>query len=123
MGIMAGAAKGRGLRNVEEVLCGGGIKVMDLCYCPFGRACAECDRREMYTMTDEEGRAFPLRRNRAAAGCRFELYNCAPLAAGAGSPSALVDCTVGGDGIVAYARDPAGKLPGATRGHAARSLL
>lgn len=105
------------------VLSAGGIKVMDLCYCPFGRACAECDRREMYTMTDEEGRAFPLRRYRAAGGCRFELYNCAPLAAGAGSPSALVDCTVGGDGIVAYARDPAGKLPGATRGHAARSLL
>ena len=27
------------------VLSAGGIKVMDLCYCPFGRACAECDRQ------------------------------------------------------------------------------
>ena len=61
------------------VLCGGGVKVMDLVHCPFGRACACCDRRRRYTLTDEAGRVFPLLRYRTSA-CRFELYNSALLA-------------------------------------------
>ena len=101
----------------------GDCKVMDLCYCPFGRTCAACDRREKYTLRDGEGRAFLLRRYRAAEGCRFEVYNCAPLAAGRGSASALADCSSGDHGYAAAARDPVGKIAGATRGHAARSLL
>ena len=101
----------------------GDCKVMDLCYCPFGRTCASCDRREKYTLRDGEGRAFLLRRYRAAEGCRFEVYNCAPLAAGRGSASALADCSSGDPGYAAAARDPVGKIAGATRGHAARSLL
>ena len=105
------------------VLSAGDCKVMDLCYCPFGRTCAACDRRERYTLTDDGGRAFPLRRYRAAEGCRFEVYNCAPLAAGAGMPSALADCSLGDLTAARVMRDPVGKLPGATRGHAARSLL
>ena len=40
----------------------GDVKVMDLIYCPFSKSCAECDRRELYTLTDENGRAFPMRR-------------------------------------------------------------
>ncbi len=59
----------------------GGIKAMDLIYCPFSRTCAKCDKREYYTATDEDGRSFPLRRYRAFGACRFELYNCAPLRA------------------------------------------
>ena len=62
------------------VLAGGGIKLMDLCYCPFGRTCAGCDKRESYRLTDEEGRTFFARRFRDARGeCRFEIYNCADL--------------------------------------------
>lgn len=105
------------------VLAAGDCKVMDLCYCPFGKTCASCDARAVYTMTDEAGRKFPLRRYRVAEGCRFELFNCAPLAAGAGKPSAIADCTLGNFAAVACARAPEGKLPDATRGHAARSLL
>ena len=61
-------------------LCLGGIKLMDLCYCPFGKTCAKCDKREVYTLTDEEGRSFPVRRYQSAEGaCRFEVYNCAEL--------------------------------------------
>ncbi len=62
------------------VLSSGEIKLMDLCYCPFGRSCNACDKRKSYTLTDEGGRAFPVRRYTAADGaCRFEVYNCAFL--------------------------------------------
>ncbi len=60
------------------ILCMGGIKVMDLLYCPFGMTCSSCDRRRLYTVTDLSGRKFPLRRYKTSA-CRFELYNCANL--------------------------------------------
>lgn len=101
----------------------GEIKVMDLCYCPFGKTCASCDKRARYTLTDDAGRVFPLRRYRAGDGCRFEVYNCAPIAAGTGKPSALADCSLGDMTAAACAHDPEGKIAGATRGHAARSLL
>ncbi len=62
------------------VLSLGDIKLMDLCYCPFGRSCSICDKRDVYRLTDENGRVFPVRRYRGADGtCRFEVYNCANL--------------------------------------------
>ena len=62
------------------VLSSGNIKIMDLCYCPFGKACNQCDKRDMYGLTDENGRVFPVRRYLSADGsCRFEVYNCADL--------------------------------------------
>lgn len=63
-------------------LNGGDIKVMDLIYCPFSKTCKDCDRKRVYTLTDENGREFPLRRyevNYPVNGCRFEIYNCANL--------------------------------------------
>ena len=65
--------------NTFSLVCGG-LKVMDLIYCPFERKCASCDKRDNYVLTDENGRKFPLRRYRTSE-CRFELYNCANLAA------------------------------------------
>ena len=62
------------------VLTGGGVKVMDLAHCPFGRDCISCDRRRAYMMTDEAGRKFPLLRYETSV-CRFELYNAALLSA------------------------------------------
>ena len=59
-------------------LSDGGIKVMDLIYCPFEKKCSSCDRRGLYSLTDENGRKFPLRRYEIS-DCRFELYNCAKL--------------------------------------------
>lgn len=56
----------------------GGVKVMDLVYCPFGRTCASCDRRKTYAMRDEGGRKFTLRRYETLC-CRFEVYNCANI--------------------------------------------
>ena len=73
-------------------LTAGDIKVMDLIYCPFEKKCASCDKREAYTLTDENGRKFPLRRYKTGE-CRFELYNCASLAA-ATPTGVLLDCTL-----------------------------
>lgn len=62
------------------VLSSGDIKIMDLCYCPFGKTCSVCDKKLLYVLTDENGREFPVRRYTAADGeCRFEVYNCARL--------------------------------------------
>ncbi len=101
--------------NAEEgtALCGekafalsfGEIKLMDLCYCPFGKTCAQCDRRELYRLTDEGGRAFPVRRSVAADGsCRFEVYNCATLiGVGMRGAGKLIDCTLTADKVAAVA--------------------
>ena len=62
------------------VLAAGDIKLMDLCYCPFAKTCAVCDKKELYHLTDTEGRIFPVRRYKGADGnCRFEVYNCVKL--------------------------------------------
>lgn len=60
-------------------LSGGGIKLMDLGHCVFGKRCSTCDGRDLYEMTDEEGRIFPLRRYKNSC-CRFEVYNYTLLA-------------------------------------------
>ena len=70
----ADALAGKGVFYLSD----GGIKVMDLIYCPFEKKCSSCNRRECYTLTDEDGRKFPLRRYKITE-CRFELYNCAKL--------------------------------------------
>ena len=77
-------------------LSSGGIKIMDLCYCPFGKTCNACDKKRVYTLTDENGRVFPTRRYLAADGsCRFEVYNCAELiGAGAKNTGYLLDLTL-----------------------------
>ncbi len=101
----------------------GNIKTMDLCYCPFGKKCASCEGRWQYTLTDEGGRKFPLRRYRMGGKCRFEVYNCAPLAADGGG-NVIVDCSLG-DARGWLKRAAAGDtdVPGATRGHFDRSFL
>lgn len=73
-------------------LTAGDIKVMDLIYCPFGKSCGQCDKRGIYTLTDENGRAFPMRRYEVS-GCRFELFNCARLVSENNFTGALYDLT------------------------------
>ncbi len=106
-------------------LATGDIKVMDLCYCPFERTCKTCDRREVYRLIDEDGRAFPLRRYfLSGEHCRFEVYNCSPLASDNGVTGALVDLSTGrGKEYLdnAFTPDEVGR--GATRGHFTRSVL
>ena len=74
-------------------LSDGAIKVMDLIYCPFEKKCSSCDKRELYILTDENGRKFPLRRYKIS-DCRFELYNCAKLSPCNGLAGNLTDNTI-----------------------------
>lgn len=80
-------------------LASGGIKIMDLCYCPFGKTCRQCDKKSVYSLTDEGGRTFPVRRYTAADGaCRFEVYNCADLiGVGVKNVGKLLDLTLVAD--------------------------
>ena len=71
----------------------GGIKVMDLIYCPFEKKCSSCDKRQLYTLTDENGRKFPLRRYKIT-DCAFELYNCAQLSSCNALAGKLIDNTI-----------------------------
>lgn len=104
-------------------LVAGGIKLMELNYCPFSATCSACDKRAYSTLTDEEGRKFPLRRYRISGEhCRFEVYNCAPLFVEKGLPSALIDCTAEPNAYYYY-RNPALAPENKTRGHALRSML
>lgn len=78
------------------VFSSGNIKLMDLCYCPFEKTCPSCDQKAVYTLTDENGRAFPVRRYKGANGeCRFEVYNCADLiSTGVNGGGKLLDLTL-----------------------------
>ncbi len=77
------------------VLSSGEIKLMDLCYCPFEKTCAVCDKKERYTLTDENAREFPVRRYQGAGGCRFEVYNCVRLVGvGVEGAGKLLDATL-----------------------------
>lgn len=105
-------------------LAAGDVKIMDLLFCPFERTCGRCDAREKYTLTDEDGRKFPLRRYGARGTCRFELFNCARLSAYNGVSGALIDVSVTGDvALAAHARTAGDYLSGATSGHKNRSML
>jgi hypothetical protein len=87
-------------------LSSGDLKVMDLCYCPFEKSCARCDKKKEYLLTDENARGFVARRFETTNGCRFELYNCASLIGekteGIGS---LIDLTTIEDKATAIAID------------------
>lgn len=107
-------------------LTAGGIKVMDLIYCPFGRTCASCDKRRAYTLTDEAGRKFALKRYETSL-CRFELYNCANLFSERGSFGGLYDFTLlDAEGLSRDISNSAAlksKLGDITRGHSNSPVL
>lgn len=107
----------------------GNIKLMDLCYCPFGKTCKSCDRKQIYTLTDENGREFPVRRYRSANGdCRFEVYNCADLIGKAQGVGTLIDVTVAKDkSVIIAAKNDIDKQKDTckqyTSGHSLRGVL
>lgn len=80
-------------KNNSFYLVAGGIKVMDLIFCPFGKKCKTCDKREHYMITDENGRKFYLHRYKTS-DCRFEVYNCANLVSTIFNAGNLLDCTL-----------------------------
>ena len=73
----------------------GDLKLMDLCYCPFEKTCGKCDKKSVYTLTDENSRQFPVRRYVVTSGeCKFEAYNCAKLVGSGVTNGKLLDCTL-----------------------------
>ncbi len=110
-------------------LSSGDLKIMDLCYCPFGKTCTNCDKKECYELSDEGGRVFPVRRYLSAKGeCRFEVYNCASLV-GIGKKGAgqLLDLSLSNSakGVTAKDDENAQKLVygSYTSGHYKRGVL
>ncbi len=111
------------------VLSSGNLKIMDLCYCPFGKTCHVCDQKFVYTLTDENGRVFPVRRYLSADGdCRFEVYNCADLIGqGLKNAGKLLDLTLVADKKRAFEADTDEKqkqtYENYTSGHLKRGVL
>ena len=109
----------------------GNIKTMDLCYCPFGKTCGACDKRDFYTLTDENERKFFVRRYKDGLGeCRFEIFNCAYLAGGAATDGIvpLIDCTCEKDAadllrLYGDAEKQKAAFKNYTFGHAKNSVL
>ncbi len=110
-------------------LSSGNIKIMDLCYCPFGKTCSSCDKKQVYTLTDENGRIFPVRRYLSADGnCRFEVYNCADLIGqGVKGAGKLLDLTLVNDRAAACSADTDEQqkriYKSYTSGHSKRGVL
>ncbi len=110
-------------------LTAGNIKVMDLIYCPFGKKCKSCDKRNVYTLTDENGRKFPLRRYKIDGNCRFEVYNCANLVSSQNFCGALFDFSLEENAAIPLAmRGNTEKLKAHyngnfTRGHTVKPVL
>ncbi len=112
------------------VLSSGNIKLMDLCYCPFGKTCGVCDKKPCYELLDENNRKFPVRRWTNSMGeCRFEIYNCADIVGvGVNGVGKLVDATLLENvcgAVLAANNERAQKTlyPNCTSGHYKRGVL
>lgn len=83
-----------GMKNRQYSFNRGSIRLMELLYCPYGRDCADCKRRDFYDLTDEMGHKFAVRRYKICGKCRFEIYN-EQLLCGKNDPTAYVYNLVG----------------------------
>ena len=57
------------------VFTNGNIMLAELLYCPYGRNCKNCNRKNINELTDELGHKFSVRRYKINGRCRFEVYN------------------------------------------------
>ena len=60
------------------ILNRGAIEIMDLIYCPFSNDCKNCNKSNLFTLTDDFMRDFPLLRYEID-GCLFKVYNTSVL--------------------------------------------
>ncbi len=109
------------------VLTHGDLKLMDLCYCPFEKKCYDCDKQKSYSLTDENGREFLLRRYVSpSGGCKFEVYNCSFLV-GETKANVLVDVSATGNARTVLSAKTVEKqkkiFKSYTSGHAKNSVL
>ena len=72
-------------RQLEEVegavyaYSSGGIRVMELIFCLFGKKCSGCSRGNVSKIKDCTGHDFYLYRYKLSGNCRFEIYNGSAL--------------------------------------------
>lgn len=52
----------------------GDVKIMSLIYCPFGKRCGDCNKKDSFYLIDGENRKFKVRRFKLSS-CRFEIFN------------------------------------------------
>lgn len=57
------------------VFTNGNIRLLELLYCPYGKNCKNCNRKDINELTDELGHKFFVRRYKINDRCRFEIYN------------------------------------------------
>lgn len=57
------------------VFTNGNIRLAELLYCPYGKNCKNCNRKDINELTDELGHKFFVRRYKINDRCRFEIYN------------------------------------------------
>ena len=57
------------------VFTNGNIRLSELLYCPYGKNCKNCNRKDINELTDELGHKFFVRRYKINDRCRFEIYN------------------------------------------------
>ncbi|MBR1867605.1 MAG: U32 family peptidase [Clostridia bacterium] len=65
--------------NAGYLFSKGSIRLMEFIYCPFGRKCSSCKRGEWFSLKDEMGHNFRIRRYVLGKKCVFEVYNGACL--------------------------------------------
>lgn len=75
------ASKELSLKEISDfgsnivVFTNGNIRLSELLYCPYGKNCKNCNRKDINELTDELGHKFFVRRYKINDRCRFEIYN------------------------------------------------
>ncbi len=75
------ASKELSLKEISDfgsnivVFTNGNIRLAELLYCPYGKNCKNCNRKDINELTDELGHKFFVRRYKINDRCRFEIYN------------------------------------------------
>lgn len=75
------ASKELSLKEISDfgsnivVFTNGNIRLAELLYCPYGKNCKNCNRKDINELTDELCHKFFVRRYKINDRCRFEIYN------------------------------------------------
>lgn len=75
------ASKELSLKEISDfgsnivVFTNGNIRLAELLYCPYGKNCKNCNRKDINELTDELGHKFFVRRYKINDRCCFEIYN------------------------------------------------
>ena len=80
--VLSAEASEKQIEKFEDLVYSyteGGIRLMDILFCPFGKKCSECRRGSIAEFKDDIGHKFYLFRYKLNGKCRFEIYNGSAL--------------------------------------------